>query len=101
MSDHLFSVSSDASLAEFEEKVKKLVKVNRETGHIECTLCFKKFLNHRPATDHIKTCHLDGAVFSCKFCPAVYKAKQRLFGHVYRKHRAENKLSKVFDSKQN
>ena len=100
-SSYLFFSSIDLPPAEFEQRVKKLVKVNSESGLFECSVCSKLCKKLRSVVDHIKVCHLDGVEHKCKFCPATFKAKTRLYTHVSSRHRGVNKLSQAFDLKQN
>ena len=85
-----------SSIEDYTAKVKKLVGLKAETGKPFCTLCGRECSNKAMVVDHIKALHLNRADYQCQFCPSKFKTAAHKNKHVSRKHRQENKLSKVF-----
>ena len=83
------SFIDDNTMVKIKSQFEKIMKIKENGGkrYFQCSKC-KKTLPHtlrRHALSHVET-HIEGLVFSCKFCKKEFRLSDSLRMHVSRNH---------------
>ena len=78
--------SNDGPILDIEDYIEVIYQ--NEKKYLRCTGCHKVYemKNRSNLKSHIESKHVTGVKYSCEYCNAMFRTRQRLLGHTRQHH---------------